>query len=173
MIITQKKPLDEVLAMVAGANTVAIVGCNSCATACQTGGEPQIQELSAELEKIGYLQNRAGDSSIVLIEFMLRDEPGSVTNVLELINRFNFNISYINSQENGTDYQNFKMGLHVEEPGRLAAFLEQAEQLCKVRVIDYNSSGRAYDNSIFYSAFVRGLAQLLELTEDDKFIIKR
>ena len=132
------------------------------------GTEEQLQKADAQLEKIGYLQNRAGDSSIVLIEFMLRDEPGSVTDVLELINRFNFNISYINSQENGTDFQNFKMGLHVEEPGRLAAFLEQAEQLCKVRVIDYNSSGRAYDNSIFYSAFVRGLAQLMELTEEQK-----
>ena len=39
MIITQKKPIEEVLAMVANAKTVALVGCNSCATACQTGGQ--------------------------------------------------------------------------------------------------------------------------------------
>lgn len=132
------------------------------------GTEEQIRMADAELEKIGYLQNNAGNSSIVLLEFRLEDVPGSVTNILELINAFNFNISYINSQENGTDYQYFKMGLHVEEPGRIAAFIEQAEQLCKVRVIDYNSSERVYDNSIFYSAFVRGLAQMLHLTEEQK-----
>ena len=34
MIITQKKPIDEVMALVGSATTVAIVGCNSCATAC-------------------------------------------------------------------------------------------------------------------------------------------
>ena len=34
-------------------------------------------------------------------------------------------------------------------PNHIGAFLEQAEQLCKVRIIDYNSSERAYDNSIF------------------------
>ena len=45
----------------------------------------------------------------------------------------------------GTDHQNFKMGLYVEEPGRLSEFMEQAEKLCKVRIIDYNSSGRTYD----------------------------
>lgn len=129
------------------------------------GTEEQIRKADAELEKIGYLQNRASDSSIVLIEFTLKDVPGSVTDVLELINRFNFNISYINSQENGTDFQNFKMGLHVEDSGRLTEFMEQAEQLCKVRLIDYNSSGRAYDNSIFYTAFVRGLSQMLDLTD--------
>ena len=132
------------------------------------GTEEQIRKADAELEKIGYLQNNAVNSSIVLIEFCLKDVPGSVTDILELINAFNFNISYINSQENGTDYQHFKMGLHIEDPGRIAAFMEQAEQICKVRIIDYNSSERAYDNSIFYTAFVRGLAQMLELTEEQK-----
>jgi len=132
------------------------------------GTPEQIRKADAELEKIGYLQNRTSDSSIVLIEFTLRDVPGSVIDVLELINRFNFNISYINSQENGTDFQNFKMGLYVEDSGRISAFMDQAEQLCKVRIIDYNSSGRAYDNSIFYSAFVRGLARMLDLTEEEK-----
>ena len=115
------------------------------------GTEEQIHRADAELEKIGYLQNIGADSSIVLIEFCLRDVPGSVTRVLELISAFNFNISYINSQENGTDFQYFKMGLYVEDPDRFAAFMEQAEQLCRVRIIDYNSSARAYDNSIFYS----------------------
>ena len=132
------------------------------------GTEEQIRKADAELEKIGYLLNHSADSSIVLIEFCLEDVPGSVTRVLELINAFNFNISYINSQENGTDYQYFKMGLHVEDPGRIAEFIERAEQLCKVRIIDYNSSERAYDNSIFYSTYVRGLSRMLDLSEEQK-----
>ena len=132
------------------------------------GTEEQIQKADAELEQIGYLQNNAGDSSVVLIEFCLRDVPGSVTDVLELIHGFQFNISYINSQENGSDYQYFKMGLYVKDLGRLNGFLEQAQRLCKVRVIDYNSSERAYDNSIFYTAYVRGLSQMLNLTEEQK-----
>ena len=132
------------------------------------GTEEQIRKADAELEKIGYLQNNASNSSIVLIEFCLKDVPGSVTDILELINAFSFNISYINSQENGTDYQLFKMGLHIDDPGRITAFLEQAEKLCKVRIIDYNSSERTYDNSIFYTAYVRGLAKMLDLTEDQK-----
>ena len=53
MIITQKKPLEELLAMVGGAQKVALVGCGSCATACQTGGEAQIAELKELLEAAG------------------------------------------------------------------------------------------------------------------------
>ena len=53
MIITQKKPIEEVMAMVGEAKTVAILGCGSCATACQTGGEAQVNELKAALEAAG------------------------------------------------------------------------------------------------------------------------
>ena len=49
MIITQKKPMEELMAMVGDAKTVAIVGCNSCATACHTGGEPEVAALAKAL----------------------------------------------------------------------------------------------------------------------------
>lgn len=53
MIITQKKPTEELLAMLGGVRRVAIVGCGNCAAACQTGGEKEIQELKALLEERG------------------------------------------------------------------------------------------------------------------------
>ena len=130
------------------------------------GTEEQLKEADIELEKIGYLQSNANKTSVVLIEFCLEDKPGSVTNVLMLINDFNFNISYISSQENGTDYQHFKMGLYVEDFDKIAEFLKEAEKLCKVRVIDYNSSEKVYDNSIFYNAYVMGLTQTMGLSEE-------
>ena len=75
------------------------------------GTEDQLQKADIELEKIGYLHSNTAKTSIVLVEFCLPDVPGSVTSVLKLINAFRINISYISSQENGTDYQHFKMGL--------------------------------------------------------------
>ena len=130
------------------------------------GTEEQLKKADVELEKIGYLQNNASKTSVVLIEFCLKDVPGSVTNVLTLINDFNFNISYISSQENGSDYQYFKMGLYVEDIDKISAFLKEAEKLCRVRVIDYNSSEKVYDNSIFYSNYVMGLSKTMGLSED-------
>jgi len=129
------------------------------------GTEEQLCKADAELERIGYLQSDACRAGIVLIEFRLKDEPGSVTGVLELISRFNFNISYINSQENGTDYQLFKMGLYVDGADRIAEFLSEAEKLCPVRVIDYNSSEKVYDNSIFYNSYVAGLTRMMGLSD--------
>ena len=130
------------------------------------GTEEQLKKADTELEKIGYLQSNTNKSSVVLIEFCLEDIPGSVVNVLELISDFNFNISYISSQENGTAYQYFKMGLYVEDIDKISEFLKEAEKICKVRVINYNSSEKVYDNSIFYNTYVMGLSKTMGLSDE-------
>ncbi len=130
------------------------------------GTPAQLERADLELQKIGYLQSDKAGAGIVLIEFRLKDVPGSVTDVLSLINDFNFNISYISSQENGTDYQLFKMGLYVDNTNKISEFISEAEKLCRVRVIDYNRTEKVYDNSNFYDTYVNGLARIMGL--DDK-----
>ena len=132
------------------------------------GDEAQLEQADRELAQIGYLPTGKSENSIVLLEFMLRDVPGSVTNVLRLINRYRLNISYLSSQENGAAYQAFKMGLFVEDGKRLKDFLDEAQTICPVRVLDYNHSERVYDNSIFYQSFVSGLMQLTGLPPEKR-----
>lgn len=132
------------------------------------GDESRLEKADSELKKIGYLQTDKNENSIVLLEFMLRDVPGSVTEVLKLIHRFRLNISYISSQENGSAYQAFKMGLFVDQESTLKEFLEEAQELCPVRVLDYNHTERVFDNSIFYQSFVSGLMQLTGLPEEKR-----
>ena len=132
------------------------------------GTEEQLRRADAQLAEIGYLQKDEALPNIVLMEFCLKDEPGAVTAVLELIHRFAFNISYISSTENGTEFQFFKMGLYVEDSHRISAFLDEAEKLCRVRVIDYNRAEKVFDNSIFYRTYVDGLARTANLTEEQR-----
>ncbi|MCR4963675.1 MAG: MBL fold metallo-hydrolase [Firmicutes bacterium] len=130
------------------------------------GSEEQLKAADDRLAEIGYLQTATAEKAIVLLEFHLRDIPGSVTEVLRLIHAFRLNISYISSQENGTDYQAFKMGLFVEDEATLQAFLAEVETLCPVRAVNYNHAAKVYDNSIFYRSFVSGLMQSMGLPED-------
>ncbi len=132
------------------------------------GSEEQLKKADYELKKIGYLNdNNDSQTSVILLEFRLRDIPGSVTDVLKLISEFNFNISYISSQENETDYQYFKMGLYVDDFDRLSVFLRRANELCRVLVIDYNPSKNVYDNSIFYKNYVLGLSEMMGLSAQE------
>ena len=61
-------------------------------------GDPDTLALAErELTAMGYLPTQPDFGSVILMEFTLKDEPGSLTPVLELINSFAFNISYISS----------------------------------------------------------------------------
>ena len=132
------------------------------------GDETQLGEADKMLTEIGYLQPIRNEQSIVLLEFLLKDIPGSVTDVLRVIHSYNLNISYISSQENGTDYQAFKMGLFVDDSQKLQEFLSEVQSLCQVRVIDYNHSEKVYDNSIFYQSFVSGLIRTIGIPDNGR-----
>lgn len=127
------------------------------------GTESQLEQARERLEEIGYLQNPGGEKSVILMEFRLRDIPGSVTPLLELIESYRLNISFISSQENGTDYQLFKMGFITDDLKKINDFRREAESLCEIRLIDYNHADKIYDNSVFYSNFVSQLVSILEV----------
>lgn len=54
MIITKQKPEEEIAEMTEPFKKLFIVGCGTCATSCQTGGEEQVEEMV----------NRLGDKVI-------------------------------------------------------------------------------------------------------------
>ena len=128
-----------------------------------SGTPEQLDVISENLRRIGYIQNADGGGRVLLLEFVLRDVPGAVQSVLELIYRYNFNISYISSHENGTGYQNFRMGLFLEHPEDIRDFLERASDLCEIHIIDYDESERVLDNTVFYMRFASRLAQKMNL----------
>ena len=41
MLISEQKPMEEILSYLSGEEKVFIVGCKGCAEGCQTGGEQQ------------------------------------------------------------------------------------------------------------------------------------
>ena len=127
--------------------------------------EDKLKEADIKLTEIGYLNRQDTEANIVLFEFSLPNRAGSITQVLELTCEFGFNISYISAQDSSTGYQTLKMGLYVDDVNSTTEFIERAEEICPVRVIDYNQSEKIIDNSIFYTTFVSSIARTIEKVE--------
>ncbi|MBU4251718.1 MAG: methylenetetrahydrofolate reductase C-terminal domain-containing protein [Candidatus Omnitrophica bacterium] len=53
MIISQQKPLEDLLSSLAGYNKIFLMGCGECATACKSGGQPEIAKIQQALEAAG------------------------------------------------------------------------------------------------------------------------
>lgn len=131
------------------------------------GGEDALAQAAERLEEIGYLRGQP-ETSVPLVAFRLRDVPGAVTAVLELIRQYDFNLSYLSSQADGSGFQEFKMGLVVDDRRRFADFLNAAARLCPVQVIDYDKTEKILDNSVFYVSFASELAQRMGLGRDSR-----
>ena len=72
MIITAKKPIEELMAMVGNAKRIGIVGCNSCASACATGGPKEVAELKKYLEAQGKEVVITGVSDFCCMNLMVK-----------------------------------------------------------------------------------------------------
>lgn len=53
MIISEQKPLEEILESLKTGKKIFVVGCGRCATSCATGGEKEVKKIATELEKKG------------------------------------------------------------------------------------------------------------------------
>ena len=53
MIISQQKPLDELLVNLKEYNKIFLVGCGECAATCKSGGQPELLKMKADLEAQG------------------------------------------------------------------------------------------------------------------------
>ncbi len=129
------------------------------------GVESKINEAYELLKNDGLLFKQ-DNSNVMLMEFKLLDKPNYLLPILELISEFNFNISYISSQENNTDYQDFQMALFIDDPIKVDEFLKEATKICNVRIINYDKTEKNLDNTVFYISFANELASKLDLDND-------
>jgi len=53
MIVTEKKPITEILGSLGEEKNIFLLGCNGCAEVCDTGGETALLAMKEELEKAG------------------------------------------------------------------------------------------------------------------------
>ena len=126
----------------------------------------QHKEIDSKLSACGYLADEDEGKRILMIVLTLEDKPGAIMPVLEILSRYQVNISYISSQENGTSYQHFKMGLLIENAGEITRLIEEISRVCEIRILDYEVTDRLLDGTVFYITFANTMREILGLSQE-------
>lgn len=129
--------------------------------------EKNLDAIAEELESIGYLNNKISETRVIIVEIKIPDVPGAVLPVLKILDRYDVNISYMNSSANNTKYQDFKMGLLIENPRMIKMLLEEISELYQINIIEYDDSEKSLDNTIFYIRLANETQKLLNLSTED------
>lgn len=131
-----------------------------------SGSKEQLDKITSELKELGYLSNQEEENKIILIVLKLPDQPGAVKPVLDILNQYDISISYMSSQENGTEYQYFKMGLLIEDTKVIKNLLDDVSKICEVKILDYDVTEKVLDSTVFYLSFANEMRELLSLTQN-------
>ena len=74
MLITEQKPMEEILQYLDGEVNIFLVGCKGCAEGCETGGERQVVEMKQGLEEAGKMV-----TGVSLIDFACNEQLAKMT----------------------------------------------------------------------------------------------
>jgi glyoxylase-like metal-dependent hydrolase (beta-lactamase superfamily II) len=129
--------------------------------------DADLAAIAEELESIGYLNNKIAETRVIVVELKIPDVAGAVLPALKILDRYDINISYMNSNSNGTPYQNFKMGLLIENPKIIKMVLDDISEHYQINVTDYDDSEQTLDNTIFYIRLANEMQQLMNLGTDE------
>lgn len=86
--------------------------------------EDNLLKIEEDLSDIGYLKKDINETRVIEVSVKIPDRPGAVLPVLEILNRYDINISYMNSCAGSTSYQDFKFGLLIEKPRIIKILLD-------------------------------------------------
>ncbi len=134
------------------------------------GSEADLNSMESRLYEIGYRFDGKPSAQVLLVEFLIENRPGAAEEILELLYQLKINISYINSQATG-NVKYFKTGLFIDDPSTIKTLIDKATEICKVKILDYDTTETLLDSTIFYVSFAGDIRNILSLTQEESNII--
>ena len=127
----------------------------------------QLKEIEMGLGDMSYVDFSPKVPIVLVMEVKIPDTPGALFPVLEIIDRHEVNISYLNSRAENRDCQHFNIGMEVSDPGVSKEILDEVSQLYMLNVVSYNGNDAALDATVGYIRLANTIQRLFSL-EDSK-----
>ena len=126
----------------------------------------KLRKIEEDLLEIGYINERITETRVIEVSVKIPDKPGAVLLVLEVLSKYDINISYMNLYSDIRPFQDFKFGLLIENPEIIKTLLDNISEIYPVDIIECESSEENLDNTVFYIRLANKMQELLGLSQE-------
>lgn len=126
----------------------------------------KLLRIEEDLSANGFINKKITETRVIEVSVRIPDRYGAILPVLEILNRHDINISYMNACADGKPYQDFKFGLLIENPGIVKTLLDKISEIYPVDIIECESLEENLDNTVFYIRLANKMQELLGLSTE-------
>ncbi len=133
------------------------------------GTRDQLNAIEKGLSEISYIDYVPRIPIVLVMEVKISDTPGSLFPVLKIIDKYDVNISYLNSRAENREYQYFKIGMEVSDPQVSKKILDEVSEIYLLNVVQYNGNYDELDYTVEYIRLANTIQKLFSL-DDSKIM---
>jgi glyoxylase-like metal-dependent hydrolase (beta-lactamase superfamily II) len=131
-----------------------------------TAPEETYQAITADLERIGYLQTTLATPSFLKFYVYLPHRSGALHEFLNYTTRERANIAFIDFDDKGRNPERVTISLTLEESAVADRLLTALKSRYRLEIVEYDVTGEKLDDTVFYVRFAQKLRPLIGEAED-------
>jgi glyoxylase-like metal-dependent hydrolase (beta-lactamase superfamily II) len=129
------------------------------------------ERIKKELELLGYLQDSLAVPSFLKFNVYLPNRPGALFEFLHSTTSAGCNIAFLDFDDRGKFPERLTVSLTVEDSSLVQGLLEGLKSKYPMEILEYDTTGKHLDDTVFYIRFAQELRQLIGDTED-QFLLR-
>lgn len=130
------------------------------------GTKGVLDAIEMGLSEMSYVDFQPKVPTVLVMEVKIPNTPGMLFPVLEIIDRHEVNITYLNSREENRGFQNFNIGMEVKDPTVSKKILDEVSDIYLLNVVSYNGNYDVLDTTVGYIRLANKIQRLFSLDDD-------
>jgi glyoxylase-like metal-dependent hydrolase (beta-lactamase superfamily II) len=131
-----------------------------------TADEAAYRRIERSLASLGFLQDTLRPLNVLKFFIFLPHEPGALHEFLNHTTSSQANISSIDFDDRGRHPDRLTVTLSVEETAAAERLLDALKSRYRIEIIEYDTTGKSLDQSVFYLRFAQQIREIVGESED-------
>ena len=131
-----------------------------------TASEEAYARITSDLAAIGYLQTSLKPLSFLKFSVHLPHTSGSLCQFLKYTTDSGANIGFIDFDDAGRHPDRVTVSLNLEDPTAVEQLLDQLKSRYQIEILEYDTTGKHLDDTIFYVRFAQEIRELIGESEN-------